>query len=76
MYQRALREEYVADLVSPHDIDILALTKTWLGSVVDNHVTAQLVPDGCKFHTVSRPAQKRGVAIIYRLESGKCVKSQ
>ena len=57
----------VADLVSSHDIDILALTETWLGSVVDNQVIAQLVPDGYKFHTVSRPAQKRGggVAVIY-----------
>ena len=53
---------YVADL------DILALTETWLGSVVDNHVIAQLVPDGYKFHTASRPAQKRGggVAVIYK----------
>ena len=34
---------------------------------MDNHVIAQLVPDGYKFHTVSRPAQKRssGVAVIY-----------
>ena len=60
---------YVADLVSSHDIvDILALTETCLSSVVDNHVIAQLVPDGYKFHTVSRPAQKRGggVAVIYK----------
>ena len=42
---------YVADLVSSHDIDILALTETWLGSVVDNHVMGQLVPEGYKFHT-------------------------
>ena len=50
------------------DLDILALTETWLGSVVDNQVIAQLVPDGYKFHTASRPAQKRGggVAVIYK----------
>ena len=55
---------YVADF----DIDILGLTETWLGSIMDNHVIAQLVPDGYKFHTVSRPAQKRGggVAVIYK----------
>ena len=47
---------------------ILALTETWLGSVVDNHVIVQLVPDGYMFHTVSRPAQKcgGGVAVIYK----------
>ena len=35
---------------------------------MDNHVIAQLVPDGYKFHTVSRPDQKRGrgVAVIYK----------
>ena len=79
----------VADL----DIDILALTETWLCSIVDNaagsrrlqvahrvttcsearwwsgcHLQVRLVPDGYKFHTASRPAQKRGggVAVIYK----------
>ena len=53
---------------SSHDIDILALTETWLGSVVDNRVIALLVSDVRKFYTVSRPAQKRGcgVAVIYK----------
>ena len=46
----------------------ISLTEIWLGSVVDNHAIAQLVPDGYKFHTVSRPAQKHGggVAVIYK----------
>ena len=40
IYVRSVKNQatYVVDLVSSHDIDILALTETWLGSVVDNHV--------------------------------------
>ena len=35
---------------------------------MDNHVIAQLNPDVYKFHTMSRPDQKRGggVAVIYK----------
>ena len=55
-------------LLTSHDIAILALTETRLGSVVGSHLIAQLVPVGYKFHAASRPAQKRGagVAVIYK----------
>ena len=53
----------VADLVISPDIDILALTETRLGSVVDIDLIAQVVPYGYKFHTMPRSAHKRGGAV-------------
>ena len=44
----------VADMVISRDIDILALTETWLGSAIDDHVIHELVPRGYEFHAVSR----------------------
>ena len=42
------------------DIDILALTETWLDSAIDDHVISELVPRGYGFHAVSRPGGQRG----------------
>ena len=60
----------VADLVISHDIDILAFAETRLGSVVDIHLIAQVVPDGYKFHTLPRSAQKRDSAVDVIYKSG------
>ena len=63
----------VSDLVISRDIDILALTETWLGSAIDGHVISTLVPCGYEFHSVSRPHGTRGgVAVLYK--SGLTVK--
>ncbi|KAI0220471.1 hypothetical protein LSAT2_028029, partial [Lamellibrachia satsuma] len=58
----------VADVVVSRDIDILALTETWLGSVIDDHVVSALVPRGYGFHAVSQLGGKRGsgVAVLYK----------
>jgi len=64
----------VSELVISRDIDILALTETWLGSAIDGHVISTLVPCGYEFHSVSRPHGTRGggVAVLYK--SGLTVK--
>ena len=58
----------VADMVISRDIDILALTETWLGSAIDDHVIHELVPRGYEFHAVSRSGGKRGggVAVLHK----------
>ena len=58
----------VADMVISRDIDILALTETWLGSAIDDHVIHELVPCGYEFHAVSRSGGKRGggVAVLHK----------
>ncbi|KAI0217228.1 Deuterosome assembly protein 1 [Lamellibrachia satsuma] len=55
-------------VVISRDIDILALTETWLDSVIDDHVISELVPRGYGFHAVSRPGGQRGgeVAVLYK----------
>ena len=65
----------VSDLVISRDIDILALTETWLGSAIDCHVISTLVPCEYEFHSVSRPHGTRGggVAVLYK--SGLTVKA-
>ena len=54
----------VADLPISHNIDILALTETWLGSDIDKHVVSQLVTIGYNFHAVSRCKEKRGGGVV------------
>ena len=54
----------VADMVISRDIDILALTETWLGSAIDDHVIHELVPRGYEFHAVSRSGGKRGGGVV------------
>ena len=58
----------VADMVISRDIDILALTETWLVSAIDDHVIHELVPRGYEFHAVSRSGGKRGggVAVLHK----------
>ena len=55
-------------MVISRDIDILALTETWLGSAIDDHVIHELVPRGYEFHAVSRSGGKRGggVAVLHK----------
>ena len=50
----------VADMVIPRYIDILALTETWLGRAIDDHVIHELAPRGYELHAVSRSGGKRG----------------
>ena len=65
----------VADLAILHNIDVLALTETKLGSDIDKHVVSQLVPIGYKFHAVSRCKEKRGGGVALMYKAGLQVKN-
>ena len=49
----------IAVLVTSQDIDILAMTESWLGNSADAQVFSELVPPGCNILHVARP-EKRG----------------
>ena len=57
----------VADFVISRDIDVLALSETWLGTDTDNQVINELGSSGYLQH-ISRPSEKRsgGVAVLYK----------
>ena len=65
----------VADLAISHNIDVLALTETWLGSDIDTNVVSQLVPIGYNFHAVSRCKEKRGGGVALMYTAGLQVKT-
>jgi hypothetical protein len=57
----------VADYVVSQDIDVLALTETWLGTTIDKKVKAELKPTGYKLKHIPRPnKQGGGVGILYK----------
>ena len=58
----------VADFVNSRDIDVLALSETWLGTDNDNQVISELMPSGYTIQHISRPSEKRGggVAVLYK----------
>ena len=64
----------VSDFVISRDIDILALTETWLGSAIDGHMINTLVPCGYKFRSVSRPHGTCGGGVAMLYKSGLTVK--
>lgn len=56
----------INDFITDNNIDILALTETWLGTSVDKTVLSELLPKTHKIHSVSRQKQRGGgVAIVY-----------
>ena len=73
----------LADLVISRDIDILALTETWLGVNTDNYVIKELVPSGYtflhtpryKFDAPLSPALNRGGGVGLMYKSGMKVES-
>ncbi len=57
----------IHDYIVSNDIDILALTETWLCPSGDNCVISELVPNGYDMHHVARTERKGGgVAIIHK----------
>ena len=50
----------IADLVTSHNIDILVLTETWLGTTIDAQVLSGLVPPGYDIVQVARPDKRSG----------------
>ena len=56
----------VCDFLTSNNVDIFALTETWLGSSVDKHIISEITPDGYDLHHVARTSRKGGgVAIIF-----------
>ena len=59
----------VADLVISWEIDVLALSETWLGTNTDNQVIKELVPSGYTIQHISRPSEKRGGVWPYSINA-------
>ncbi|CAG2249207.1 unnamed protein product [Mytilus edulis] len=56
----------VCDFLTSNNVDIFALTETWLGSSVDKHIISEITPDGYDLHHVARTSRKGGgVAVIF-----------
>jgi exonuclease III len=63
----------IADLVISRNIDILAMTETWLGCSTDAQVLSELKPPGYDVLQVSRP-DKRGGGVAVLFKEGLSVK--
>lgn len=67
---RSLKNKTVAfcDFIISNELDVVAVTETWLGSSIDKACLGELLPDGYKIKHVPRPGVGRGggVALIYR----------
>jgi len=56
----------IADLLTSRNIDILALTESWLGTSIDAQVLGELVPSGYDILHVARPNTRGGgVAVLF-----------
>ncbi|XP_062616530.1 uncharacterized protein LOC134278229 [Saccostrea cucullata] len=56
----------ICDLIISNDIDLLAITETWLGDS-DQCVISELLPDGYKFiHKARSNGRSGGVALVYK----------
>lgn len=57
----------IEDFISSHGIDILAITETWLGTLIDKSVISEMLPDGHDIQHVSRDTIKGGgVAVVFK----------
>ena len=57
----------VCDFISSNNADIVALTKTWLGTSIDTSVIAELLPDGYIIvHIPRRDRRVGGCAVIFK----------
>ncbi|CAG2233223.1 unnamed protein product [Mytilus edulis] len=50
----------LCDFIQSNNVDLLALSETWLGTTIDKLVTSELIPDGYDIHQVSRKDQRGG----------------
>ena len=56
----------INDFILDSNIDLLALTETWLGTNIDKTVLSELTPNTHKIHCVSRQGQRGGgTAVVY-----------
>ena len=65
----------IADFIISRDVDIMALTETWLGHDNDKHILHDLVPLGYKMLQVSRSSGRRGGGVALLFKSNLKVKS-
>lgn len=57
----------ISDFITSKDIDILALTETWLGTNIDNQVLAELIPPGYDIILNSRQERRGGgVGVLFK----------
>ena len=66
---RSVRNKTLAinEFVTDHDVDILAITETWLKKNSDKPIIAELTPSGYTFINVPRAAGRSGsVGVIHR----------
>jgi hypothetical protein len=57
----------IRDLITDHNLDMLALTETWINSITEKQISADLTPEGYSIVTKIRPSGRGGgVALIYR----------
>ncbi|CAG2196903.1 unnamed protein product [Mytilus edulis] len=57
----------LCDFIQSNNVDLLALSETWLGTTIDKLVTSELIPDGYDIHQVSRKDQRGGgLAVVYK----------
>ncbi|VDI45621.1 Hypothetical predicted protein, partial [Mytilus galloprovincialis] len=57
----------LCDFIQSINVDLLALSETWLGTTIDKLVTSELIPDGYDIHQVSRKDQRGGgLAVVYK----------
>jgi len=58
----------IADFMVSRDVDIMALTETWLGHDNDKQILHDLVPLGYNILQVSRSSGRRGggVALLFK----------
>jgi len=56
----------VADMVCSENIDVLAITETWLGTDIDSVVKKKLIPTGYELQHVPRNSRGGGVAVLHK----------
>ena len=62
LYARSVKNKVlsVADFFISRDIDVLALSETWLGTDTDNRVINEFMPSGYTIQHICQPGEKRG----------------
>ena len=66
----------VKDLIVDHDIDVLALTETWLSADDRDDMTIRdIYPTGYEFHSAPRGSRGGGLAFVYKNTLRLCKKS-
>ncbi|KAK3086528.1 hypothetical protein FSP39_019678, partial [Pinctada imbricata] len=66
----------ISDFIVSNDIDILAVTETWLGTDVDQIVLKELIPDGYTIYHKPRLDRKGGGVAIIGRQNFKVVKEK